>query len=85
MYKRQVPLLDGGETAGDDDFVFPGNGRQQHARFQGQVLQGLVQHRPAGGDVYKRQLLQEYYSLMHIAEEWVEWEYLEIFPASQDL
>ena len=21
---------------------------------------------------------------MHIAEEWVEWEYLEIFPASQD-
>lgn len=29
--------------------------------------------------------LQEYYSLMHIAEEWVEWEYLEIFPASQDL
>ena len=33
----------------------------------------------------RRVLLQEYYSLMHIAEEWVEWEYLEIFPASQDL
>ncbi len=33
----------------------------------------------------QRVLLQEYYSLMHIAEEWVEWEYLEIFPASQDL
>ena len=49
------------------------------------VKEILVEWAQGAGTCLWRVLLHEYYSLMHIAEEWVEWEYLEIFPASQDL